>query len=77
MASPTAETDMAYSISCQPNKDKGLKDPSNRKHRVNLKSVANEYAGWYAKYKAEQKAWQHRVHEGPVRQPPPSSRAKR
>ncbi|MEK7773096.1 MAG: CoA-binding protein, partial [Deltaproteobacteria bacterium] len=38
-------------------KDKGLKDPSSRKHGVDLKSVADEYAGWYAKYKVEQKAF--------------------
>ncbi len=38
-------------------KDRELKDPSNRKHGVDLKAVADEYSKWYAKYKAEQKAF--------------------
>ncbi len=38
-------------------KGKGLKDPANKKHGLNLKAVADEYSKWYAKYKADQKAF--------------------
>ncbi|HHL40217.1 MAG TPA: CoA-binding protein [Deltaproteobacteria bacterium] len=37
-------------------KGRGLKDPSDRSHGVDLKAVADEYARWYSQYKAEQKA---------------------
>ncbi len=37
-------------------KDTGLKDPGDPKHGLDLKKIADEYAGWYAQYKAEQKA---------------------
>jgi succinyl-CoA synthetase alpha subunit len=37
-------------------KDTGLKDPASAKHGLNLKEVADKYAAWYYKYKAEQKA---------------------
>ncbi|MCL4872666.1 CoA-binding protein [bacterium] len=35
---------------------KGLKNPSNRKHGLNLRAIADEYSKGYAKYKADQKA---------------------
>ncbi|MBI5469401.1 MAG: CoA-binding protein [Deltaproteobacteria bacterium] len=38
-------------------KDTGLKDPSASKHGLNLKAIADAYAKWYAKYKADQKAF--------------------
>ena len=38
-------------------KDTGLTDPSNRKHGLKLKAIADKYAASYAKYKAEQKAF--------------------
>ncbi len=38
-------------------KGKGLKNPSDKGHGLDLKAVANEYAKWYAKYKADQKAF--------------------
>ncbi len=38
-------------------KDTGLKDPSAGKHDLNLKAIAATYAKWYAKYKADQKAF--------------------
>jgi len=38
-------------------KDKGLKNPADKKHGLDLKGVADEYAKWYAKYKADQKAF--------------------
>ncbi len=38
-------------------KDTGLKDPSKKKHGLNLKTIADSYAKWYAKYKADQKAF--------------------
>lgn len=37
-------------------KDTGLKNPADEKHGVDLKPIADEYAKWYAGYKAEQKA---------------------
>jgi len=37
-------------------KDKGLKDPSSKKHGIDLKAVADEYSKGYAKYKSDQKA---------------------
>ncbi len=37
-------------------KDEGLKNPSDKKHGLNLKAIADKYAKWYNKYKAEQKA---------------------
>lgn len=37
-------------------KGRGLTDPANKKHGVDLKAVADEYAKWYAKYKADQKS---------------------
>ena len=37
-------------------KDKALKDPADKKHGLNLKAIADEYAKWYAGYKAKQKA---------------------
>ena len=38
-------------------KGKGLKNPSDKGHGLDLKTIANEYAKWYAKYKADQKAF--------------------
>lgn len=38
-------------------KDTELKDPSKKKHGLDLKAIADSYAKWYAKYKAEQKAF--------------------
>ncbi|MEK6758889.1 MAG: CoA-binding protein [Deltaproteobacteria bacterium] len=38
-------------------KGKGLKNPSDKGHGLDLKAVANEYAKSYAKYKADQKAF--------------------
>lgn len=38
-------------------KGKGLKNPSDKGHGLDLKAVAGEYAKWYAKYKADQKAF--------------------
>ena len=35
---------------------KGLKDPSSKKHGLDLKAIADEYSRGYAKYKANQKA---------------------
>ncbi|GMR04395.1 MAG: hypothetical protein BMS9Abin23_0292 [Thermodesulfobacteriota bacterium] len=37
-------------------KDSGLKTPSDKNHGLDLKAIADEYAGWYSGYKAEQKA---------------------
>ena len=37
-------------------RDKGLKRPDDKKHGLNLKAIADEYAKWYAGYKAKQKA---------------------
>ena len=37
-------------------RDKGLKEPGERGHGIDLLAVANEYAKQYSKYKAEQKA---------------------
>ena len=37
-------------------KGTGLKDPADKGHGVDLKPIADEYARWYAGYKAEQKA---------------------
>jgi len=37
-------------------KGKGLSDPSSKKHGIDLKAIANEYARSYAKYKADQKS---------------------
>ncbi|MCC6503210.1 MAG: citryl-CoA lyase, partial [Deltaproteobacteria bacterium] len=37
-------------------KGRGLKDPSSKKHGIDLKAIANEYAKGYAKYKADQKS---------------------
>lgn len=37
-------------------KGKGLSDPSSKKHGIDLKAIANEYAKSYAKYKADQKS---------------------
>ncbi len=37
-------------------KDKNLKSPADKKHGLNLKVVADEYAKWYGKYKAKEKA---------------------
>ena len=37
-------------------KGRGLKDPSNKKHGMDLKAIADEYAKSYAKYKADQKS---------------------
>ncbi|MBI5587167.1 MAG: CoA-binding protein [Deltaproteobacteria bacterium] len=38
-------------------KGSGLKDPADRKHGLNLRSIADEYAKGYARYKADQKAF--------------------
>lgn len=38
-------------------KGKGLKNPSDKGHGLDLKAIANEYAKSYAKYKADQKAF--------------------
>ncbi|HKZ46627.1 MAG TPA: CoA-binding protein, partial [Thermodesulfobacteriota bacterium] len=37
-------------------KDKDLKSPADKKHGMNLKAIADEYAKWYGKYKAKEKA---------------------
>ena len=37
-------------------KEKGLKDPSTKKHGLDLKAIADEYAEYYAGYKAHEKA---------------------
>ncbi|MBI5326908.1 MAG: CoA-binding protein [Deltaproteobacteria bacterium] len=37
-------------------KDKDLKNPADKKHGLNLKAIADEYAKWYGKYKAKEKA---------------------
>ncbi|CAG1066297.1 Succinate--CoA ligase [ADP-forming] subunit alpha [uncultured bacterium] len=37
-------------------KGKGLADPSNKKHGIDLKAIADEYAKGYARYKADQKS---------------------
>jgi succinyl-CoA synthetase alpha subunit/citrate synthase len=37
-------------------RDKGLKDPSDKAHGLDFKSIADDYAKWYSGYKAEQKA---------------------
>lgn len=37
-------------------RDKGLKKPDDKKHGLNLKAIADEYAKWYAGYKAKEKA---------------------
>jgi len=37
-------------------KDRGLADPSSKKHGIDLKAIAGEYAKGYARYKADQKA---------------------
>lgn len=37
-------------------KDKDLKNPADKKHGLNLMAIADEYAKWYAKYKAKEKA---------------------
>ncbi|MBI3753485.1 MAG: CoA-binding protein [Deltaproteobacteria bacterium] len=37
-------------------KDKNLKSPADKKHGLNLKAIADEYAKWYGKYKAKEKA---------------------
>ena len=37
-------------------RDKGLKRPDDKKHGLNLKAIADEYAKWYAGYKAKEKA---------------------
>ncbi|HBR17411.1 MAG: CoA-binding protein [Deltaproteobacteria bacterium RIFCSPLOWO2_12_FULL_43_16] len=36
--------------------DKDLKNPADKKHGLNLKTIADEYAKWYGKYKAKEKA---------------------
>ncbi|MBI1911501.1 MAG: CoA-binding protein [Deltaproteobacteria bacterium] len=38
-------------------KGKGLNNPADKKHGLNLKAIADEYAKSYAKYKADQKAF--------------------
>ncbi|MBI5885557.1 MAG: CoA-binding protein [Deltaproteobacteria bacterium] len=38
-------------------KPSGLKDPSNKNHGIDIKKISDEYAKWYAKYKADQKAF--------------------
>ncbi|TAN60391.1 CoA-binding protein [bacterium] len=38
-------------------KDTGLKNPSDKNHGIDLKAIADAYAKWYAKYKAEQKGY--------------------
>ena len=38
-------------------KDSGLNNPADAKHALNLKKIADDYAKWYAKYKADQKAF--------------------
>src|SRR3990170_3301437 len=37
-------------------KDKDLKNPADKNHGLNLKTIADEYAKWYGKYKAKEKA---------------------
>ncbi|MBI5682207.1 MAG: CoA-binding protein [Deltaproteobacteria bacterium] len=37
-------------------KDKNLKSPADKNHGLNLKAIADEYAKWYGKYKAKEKA---------------------
>jgi hypothetical protein len=37
-------------------RDKGLKDPADKAHGLDLKTIADEYSAWYQGYKAEQKA---------------------
>jgi hypothetical protein len=37
-------------------RDKGLKDPSDKAHGLDLKAIADEYSIWYRGYKAEQKS---------------------
>lgn len=37
-------------------KGRGLTDPASKKHGIDLKAIANEYAKSYAKYKADQKS---------------------
>ena len=37
-------------------KDKDLKNPADKKHGLNLMAIADEYAKWYGKYKAKEKA---------------------
>ena len=37
-------------------KDKGLKDPGDSKHGIDLKGIATEYADWYQNYKVQEKA---------------------
>ncbi|MFQ5901387.1 MAG: CoA-binding protein, partial [Thermodesulfobacteriota bacterium] len=36
-------------------KDKGLKDPGNQEHGIDLKGIAHEYAEWYLGYKIKEK----------------------
>lgn len=38
-------------------KGKGLKNPAEKKHGIDLRAVADEYSKWYSKYKADQKAF--------------------
>jgi hypothetical protein len=37
-------------------KDKGLKNPADKNHGMDLKKMADEYSRWYGSYKEEQKA---------------------
>src|SRR3972149_4456573 len=37
-------------------KDKDLKNPADKNHGLNLKTIADEYAKWYGKYKAKEKS---------------------
>jgi succinyl-CoA synthetase alpha subunit len=37
-------------------RDKGLKDPADKAHGLDLKTIAGEYSAWYRGYKADQKA---------------------
>ncbi len=38
-------------------KDTGLKNPADKRHSLDLRAIADKYSKWYAKYKAEQKAF--------------------
>jgi len=38
-------------------KPTGLKDPSKKDHGIDIQKISDEYARWYAKYKADQKAY--------------------
>ncbi len=37
-------------------KDKGIKDPGDPKHKIDLKSIASDFANWYLEYKTKEKA---------------------